>query len=159
MKTIHNAVSVRTTGKNRKGRKSNSRRNVLSASIAAFMLSLTSPLLAVTENFTFNPGAAIPESFPLGFTDTRTLATSINVIQSMTVNITLTDNTAGFNGDIYAYLQHITPGGNAITILLNRVGKTTLAPFGFGDAGMNVTLNDTVAAPDIHVSGTGVSIV
>ena len=78
------------------------------------------------------------------------------MIQNLTVNLNLA---GGFNGDLYGYLVHTTPGGTGFSVLLNRVGRTTLAgagSAGFSDAGFNVTLSDA-AATDIHVTGTGAS--
>src|SRR5205085_10360010 len=39
---------------------------------------------------------------------------------------------------------------SGFSILLNRAGKTLGNPFGYGDAGFNVTLDDAAANGDIH---------
>ena len=51
----------------------------------------------------------------------------------------------GYNGDLYCYLTH----GSGFSVLLNRVGQTSLNPGGYGDTGFAVTLSD-LAATDIH---------
>lgn len=53
--------------------------------------------------------------------------------------------------DLYAYLVH----GSGFSVLLNRVGRTAGDGFGSGDAGMNVTLDDSAANGDIHLYGAG----
>jgi hypothetical protein len=65
------------------------------------------------------------------------------------VQVTL-DITGGFNGDLYAYL--VDPQGQMV-VLLNRPGVTSLNPFGYGDAGMNITL-DGLASNNIHDYGS-----
>ena len=62
------------------------------------------------------------------------------------VTVTL-DITGGFNGDLYAYL--VGPNGG-FAVLLNRVGVSGTSTFGYGDAGFNITLDDTAANGDIH---------
>jgi len=54
--------------------------------------------------------------------------------------------TGGFNGDLYAYLTG--PQGQ-FAVLLNRVGVTGSNPFGYSDAGMNITLEE-LAVNNIH---------
>ncbi len=120
--------------------------------IAALALSLsTSPVDA--DSFTYTPALAIPDGNLAGTSDVQTPASIINVIQSVTVGLNIS---GGFNGDLYTYLRLDTPGGTGLTVLLNRVGKTSGNPAGFSDAGFNITL-DGAAATDIHLAGTGAS--
>ena len=61
------------------------------------------------------------------------------------------DITGGFNGSLYAYL--VDPAGQLV-VLLNRSGVTGGNPFGYGDAGMNLTLSGSVTN-DIHYYQSG----
>ncbi len=103
----------------------------------------------------FATGGIVPDGNPVGWFDTRALnATLLTTITDVNVRLTIT---GGWNGDLYAYLQHST----GISILLNRPGRTSssgLASFGFGDSGMNVAFDDTAANGDSHVTLTGASI-
>jgi subtilisin-like proprotein convertase family protein len=67
------------------------------------------------------------------------------LISSVTVGL---DISGGYNGDLYAYL--VGPNGG-FAVLLNRVGVSN-APsmYGYGDAGMNVTLSDSAPNGSIH---------
>jgi subtilisin-like proprotein convertase family protein len=51
----------------------------------------------------------------------------------------------GWNGDLYAYLEH----DGVISVLLNRAGVTSGDSAGVGSSGMNVTFADT-ALEDVH---------
>ncbi len=66
-------------------------------------------------------------------------------ITGVTVNLKIT---GGWNGDLYAYLSH----GSGFSVLLNRVGRTSLDPDGFGVSGLNIFLSDANAT-DIHNFG------
>ena len=64
------------------------------------------------------------------------------------VTLTLVTS-SGWNGDLYAYLEH----KGAITVLLNRAGLTAGNSAGAVSNGMNVTFSDA-ATVDVH---TGLS--
>lgn len=102
------------------------------------------------QTFSFSPNAAVPDGDLSGLSLTQNVSTVITSILSVEVHLTLS---GGFNGDLYAYLVHDTPGGTGFSILLNRVGRTSGSPFGYGDAGMTVTFSD-LAATDIHAYQT-----
>jgi len=88
----------------------------------------------------------IPDNDLNGVASTITLAGS--GIQSVTdVQVTL-NISAGFNGDYYVYLFH----DNVISVLLNRVGQvnSTINPYGYSDAGFNVTFADNAPNGNIH---------
>jgi len=127
---------------------------ILTSLFPIAMLALAATVrLASAETFTFTPGAAIPDgTLPLGITDTRTPGSAINVIQgiSLTLDIAGTVPLGGWNGDLYAFVQHVTPGGTGFSVLLNRVGTTAGDGFGYGDTGFSVTFSDTAANGDIH---------
>ena len=96
-----------------------------------------------TSSFTNSPGSAISDGNPVGLMQSFSVASISGSITN--VQITL-DITGGFNGDLYAYL--VNPQGQ-LAVLLNRPGVTGSNPFGYGDAGMNITL-DGLAANNIH---------
>ena len=85
----------------------------------------------------------IPDGSPLGLANSVTITTPIERLTKLTVTLNIS---GGFNGDLHAYLVH--DSGHAI--LLNRPGKTLAQPFGYGDAGFNVTFDDAATNGDIH---------
>lgn len=65
-------------------------------------------------------------------------------ITNVTVDISIA---GGWNGDLYAYLSH----GSGFSVLLNRIGSTSMNRGGSGVSGMNVFLADTYLT-DIHTA-------
>jgi len=95
-----------------------------------------------TNSFT-GVNLAIPDGNPAGVTDARTNITSdIAHITSLQVQLNIASD---FNGDLYVYLRH----GSGLTVLLNRPGRTAANPYGYDDAGFNVTFSDS-ATNDVH---------
>ena len=123
--------------------------------IALLAASLSVKPIASAETFTFNlGGTTIPDGNPVvGVVNSQAPATGIDVITGLTVNLNIAGDAAfpGWNGDLYAYLRHITPGGTGFTVLLNRTGVTSSNSFGYGDTGFNVTFDDAAANGDIHL--------
>jgi len=98
---------------------------------------------AATYTSSFSGSQIIPDNNAGGVAFPFTIsAPSPSYITSVTVNLNIS---GGWNGDLYAYLSH----GSGFSVLLNRVGRTTLDPDGFGASGFNITLAD-VNATDIH---------
>jgi subtilisin-like proprotein convertase family protein len=122
----------------------------LHAFLPLALLSLSQPARALTsETYNYGFGSVpIPDGNPAGFANAQTIASSINVITKLTVQLNLS---SGYNGDLYAYLRHTTPGGTGFSVLLNRVGSTSSNSFGYSDAGFDVTLADAAANGDVHV--------
>lgn len=87
--------------------------------------------------------SAIPDGNLVGITEAFNVSGITGDISD--VQLTL-DITGGFNGDLYAYL--VGPQGQ-LAILLNRVGVTAGNVFGYGDSGMNITL-DGQGTSNIH---------
>jgi subtilisin-like proprotein convertase family protein len=85
----------------------------------------------------------IPDGNPFGITDTIAIASSITSISSVSVSL---DISSEYNGDLYVYLRH----GSAISVLLNRTGRTGSDASGYDDKGFNVVFSDA-AAGDIHI--------
>lgn len=121
------------------------------AVIALFPLLAASGFAAVivTETASFTPGLLIPDNSIVGVADTRVLTSQIVDITNVRVSLNIAgapNAGSAFNGDFYAYLTHST----GFSILLNRPGVTAGDPFGYGDSGFNVTLDDVQPVGDIH---------
>jgi subtilisin-like proprotein convertase family protein len=119
--------------------------------IAVLLLALARPAQAdFVQNFNtgFQNGGVIPDGNLTGWTDVRTLSGAPGgPITDVSVTLNLS---GGWNGDLYAYLVH----NSGFAILLNRVGRGTGNSAGYGDAGMNVVLNDA-ASMNLHSYGGG----
>ncbi len=93
-------------------------------------------------NLTINDGD--PTGHTLTATASGYLPTIVDI--RVTLNIEGVDG-GGWNGDLYAYLSY----NSTLVPLLNRVGVQTGDAFGYGTAGMNVTLaGDPGDYSDIH---------
>jgi len=119
--------------------------------VAVLLLALTRPAQAdFVQTFItdFQNGAVIPDGNLTGWSDTRTLS---GAPSGPITNVSVTlDLSGGWNGDLYAYLVH----DSGFAVLLNRVGRETGHSPGYGDAGMNVVLNDA-ASVNLHSYGGG----
>ena len=115
---------------------------------AALVIAGCNAIAQTTVTNTFaNLNRVIPDGQKTGMSDTETLTFSNPFFASITrvqVNLTIA---GGFNGDLYGYLVH----DDGFAVLLNRVGRTSSNPVGYGDAGMNVTLS--ADGDDIHNYG------
>jgi hypothetical protein len=128
---------------------------VLRASIGLVTAGLMASTHAAVYTFSsgFANGGVIPDGNPTGWTDTRSLSGEVagSTIQNLTVSLNVS---GGWNGDLYAYLSY-TPSsgsGSGYAVLLNRVGRvsSTSNPFGYGDTGFSITLDDSSGYNDIH---------
>jgi subtilisin-like proprotein convertase family protein len=115
----------------------------LTASICALALSASAQQ---EYSFTDTVNAPIPDANPNGLSSTIDVADIPGLIGNVTLSLNVS---GGFNGDLYAYLAGDNGG---FSVLLNRVGRTSTDPTGYGDAGFNVTFSDS-AATDIHTYG------
>ena len=121
---------------------SQSRFRLFGAALAA-SLAFSAGAATVTNTFNFSAGQAIPDNNLSGLLKVGSVSLlSIPAVQEIRVGLNISGN---FNGDLYAYLQK----DGAQSILLNRVGVGSYNPFGYSDAGFNVTFSDSAAA-DIH---------
>jgi subtilisin-like proprotein convertase family protein len=102
----------------------------------------------VTNNYTWNPGTGIPDGNPVGLSEQFNVSGLGGLVTNVQVSLNIS---GGFNGDLYAFLSG--PQG-LLAVLLNREGVTTGNPIGYGDAGMNITL-DGMANNNIHSYGLG----
>src|SRR5437899_5148646 len=103
--------------------------------VAGLLAAITRSALAdfsIDFNSGFANGGNIPDGSLIGFQDSRLLSVPFNTIQDVTVRLNVAGVSGGWNGDLYAYLVH----DSGFAILLNRVGRSSSEPFGYGDAGM-----------------------
>lgn len=121
--------------------------------LSALLLSLVISFARadVLETFSFGVSHAVPDNDVSGFSDTRVVSSAITNISSLIVTLNIS---GGYNGDLYCYLSH--DGG--LAVLLNRVGRTSSSPFGYGDSGFQVRLDDNAPNGDIHAYGSGLSL-
>jgi len=106
----------------------------------------TLPLWAqtvVTNSFSLSPTNTIPDGNPVGVTESFTFSGVSGTVTNVQVQL---DITGGFSGDLYAYL--VSPTGQ-FCVLFNRPGVGTGNPFGYSDAGFNITL-DGAATNNVH---------
>jgi subtilisin-like proprotein convertase family protein len=107
---------------------------------------------------TYTPGvnninATIPDGNLTGVQSSLNLSGLQGSILDLNVSLNIA---GGFNGDYYAYLTH----NSALSILLNRPGRTGSSSVGYGDAGFgpdssaNRFLFDDQAAHDVHLYRT-----
>ncbi len=108
---------------------------------------------AATQSFTFTPAAVIPDGTTAGLADAHTLSSSISILTDVNITLNLDPLVAGgFNGDLFVTLVHDT----GFSVLLNRVGRTSTAPFGYSDQGFAITVDDQ-AADNVHTYRTTLS--
>ncbi len=106
-------------------------------------------LLSLTlhgQVFTFdNVNLNIPED-EIGDFDPQTISLAGTRITDVNVTLNIVGrNGEAFNGDLRVALTY----NGQTAILLNRVGKNTLSGLGYGDNGLNITLDDQ-ASHDVH---------
>ena len=101
----------------------------------------------ILETYSFGVSHAVPDNDVSGFSDTRIVSSAITNISSLIVTLNIS---GGYNGDLYCYLSH--DGG--LAVLLNRVGRSLSSPFGYGDSGFQVRLDDNAPNGDIHTYGS-----
>ena len=87
---------------------------------------------------------AIPDANGAGLAVSTNLSGLSGTIGNVAVQL---DISGGFNGDLYAYL--VNPAGT-MAVLLNRTGLGSAHPYGYSDAGFNITLDDSGAANNVH---------
>lgn len=113
------------------------------AACAPFVL--PGALSAATVTLTQTVDSPIPDNDGTGLVSIIPFLGSDQIV-SVEVQLELEE---GWNGDLYAYLEH----NGVISVLLNRVGNTVGDPGGSGSSGMSIRFSDA-AAQDVH---TGIS--
>ena len=91
-------------------------------------------------------GKPIPDGNSSGLADQQVVPSLPGRIVDLNVTLSISGIGAGaYNGDLYATLQH----ESGFVVLLNRSGRRTDNLLGYGDSGLDVTLDDSVMAPPI----------
>lgn len=115
-------------------------------SYRSFLTALLLSSAARSDSFLFAPDVAVPDGLASGIADSRTISSSLATLTDINVTLTLLPmGDGGYNGDLYMSLLH----ESGFTVLLNRVGHRSDSNFGYGDAGLNLTLDDQAGA-DVH---------
>jgi len=112
----------------------------------AFFLLGTLGVSAQQYSFTNVVNTPIPDANPNGLFSSINVSGISGELGDVTLSLTVS---GGYNGDLYAYLSGDNGG---FSVLLNRVGRTSTDPTGYGDAGFNVTFSD-FGTGDIHLYG------
>ncbi len=99
------------------------------------------------ETNRFSPGVSIPDGSASGLSDVRVVSSPICRLSNVRVQLEIDGE---FNGDLYGYLRHITPGATNFCVLLNRPGRSPSNPLGYPDFGINVLFDDAAPNGDIH---------
>ena len=111
--------------------------------LALLLVSAPGWAQTVSTSSTNNTAASIPDGNPVGITEKINVSGVVGTVTNVQVQL---DITGGFNGDLYAYL--VDPVGQMV-VLFNRPGVDGSNPFGYSDAGFNITL-DGAATNDVH---------
>jgi len=114
---------------------------VWTAGIAAVQADLFTPSVTV--------GSVVPDGNASGLVSVIDLAITAGPIRDVNVSLNLEGaRDGGWNGDLYVLLAH----GSHSVVLLNRPGRASANPFGYGDNGFDITLDDD-ATGDAHLYG------
>jgi hypothetical protein len=116
--------------------------------VLAGLLGAVSSSAQIVERHSFtNLNQAIPDGNAAGFSDVRTINSAIAHLSSVRIQLRVAGE---FNGDLYGYVRRVNATGTNYCVLLNRPGRTTGNPYGYADAGLDVTFAATAANGDIH---------
>ena len=116
----------------------------LAAIVTGMMLAVGAWGQSTTTTTNYTIGLAIPDNNFSGLASTKTFSSPITALTDLNVFLNISGT---YNGDLYAYLTY----QSGFSVLLNRVGRRTGSSLGYGDDGINVTLDDEGANGDIHV--------
>src|SRR6185295_7276833 len=120
---------------------------LLLATVLASVVAAQAVIYTMNWNSGFANGGVVPDNNFSGWSDTRTVSTiPAGTFTGLSVALQLS---GGWNGDLYAYLVH----DSGFSVLLDHVGVgvSGVSAYGYGDAGMNVTLAAT--GTSIHQYG------
>jgi hypothetical protein len=95
-----------------------------------------------------SPGVIIPDANAAGLARTVNVAAPGQIVLDVSLTLTLAGALAGWNGDLYAWLRHES---GALSVLLNRPGRTAANSDGYADNGLLDVTFDDAAAGDIHL--------
>ena len=111
---------------------------------ATVLAILALPAYAATVTLTQQVNAAIPDNNDTGLVSIIPFASADTHLTQIEV---LIETSGGWNGDLYAYLEH----NGSLAVLLNRPGRTAADSSGSASSGMSVRLTDSALA-DIHAA-------
>lgn len=120
---------------------------ILLATALASALIANATLYTTNWSTDFANGGIVQDNNFSGWADSRTITTlPAGSVAGLSVDLQLS---GGWNGDLYAYLVH----DSGFTVLLDHVGVgvSGVSSYGYGDAGMDVTL--TATGTSIHQYG------
>lgn len=123
------------------------RTRLLPFAATALSLPVSAGAAVITSTYGWTMSTAVPDNDSNGLVDVRTVPADISQIQLLTVTL---ETTGGWNGDLYAYLQHST----GFSVLLNRPGRTAALPAGSPSSGLDVTIADA-GAQELHAIPAG----
>ena len=121
---------------------------ILSLPVCALMFAPCCATAASTLIYPQPVGAVIPDNNDSGLASIIAVAGGGQAVLSVEVAIA---TQSGWNGDLYAYLEH----NGVISVLLNRPGRTAGDSAGAASSGMQLSFTDSALA-DVHtaISGT-----
>lgn len=93
----------------------------------------------------------IPDYDPSGIISVLNFNTGGKLVSSIEVRLEIS---GGWNGDLYAYLQHSSDSSSVISVLLNRPGRTEANQAGSASSGMEVVFKDE-AGLDLNTAISG----
>ncbi|MEI7728392.1 MAG: immunoglobulin domain-containing protein [Verrucomicrobiota bacterium] len=118
--------------------------NQVSAVAQVFVVNLCrsgKPLILSTNRMV---NSLVPSMDRSGLASAIEFGSAVGLVTNVAVRLKVSGS---WNGDLYCYLSH----GTNLAMLLNRVGRDGVRYWGYGDPGLDVTLDDTAANGDIHV--------
>lgn len=112
------------------------------------LLAVCQALAQTTETHSFLAvNQLIPDGSASGLSDHRAVTSALASVARLRVKLHVSGE---FNGDLYAYLRHVTASETNFCVLLNRPGRSAATPWGYADAGLNVTFDDFAVNGNIH---------
>jgi subtilisin-like proprotein convertase family protein len=120
---------------------------ILSLPVCALIFAPYCATAASTLTYPMPVHAVIPDNNDSGLVSIITVAGSGQTVVSVEVAIA---TQSGWNGDMYAYLEH----NGVISVLLNRPGRTLGNPAGAASSGMQLSFADSAPA-DVHTAIAG----
>lgn len=123
------------------------RKTIASLGLAATLAGPSSAMAQITQQFT-GVNKPIPDGSLSGVTDQHVISAPFSSIGKVTVTLEIAGTGSGaFNGDFYVHLSH----GGDLAVLLNRPGRRSDNPVGYGDNGFSsVLFDDNAVNGDVH---------
>ncbi len=124
----------------------NAKSTLLTTVATLNLLLFANPASRAALVYNWSGSQAIPDNDGAGVAFNFNLSDPATQIADVSVSLNIS---GGWNGDLYGYLSH----GSGLAVLLNRVGRSSGNEFGYGDAGLAITLTDSSILTDIHLYG------